>query len=205
MDKSILGNYLSTINPNYYWLNLIDTYLTGKIPLEKFVNKIKVLLWYDKSDPISSSKHNEYINYYTKLVMNEDLNNKSVGIIYTDITELYNININEEYKERLQALEIVLKLKNVNYKICSEKFDSFDILIPLTSFAIFTEEMNNIDKNKLLYIDNNNYTVINNSNQNIDVLKSSYDVIHVIDCYIKYDIFKFYNYNYIIVNNNNKQ
>ena len=197
MDQILLVNFLrNEINPNIKWYKVAEAFLNNTIDIEKFLTIVKRYAWIDKDIGIVD-KFNEHLKYYTELLMSKNVTNMKIGILYTDLNN-YSIYTQNDYKDRLEALEIVLKLRRCEYEVCNniDEANKKDCIIPLTSFAIDCNELERLDKNKLFYIGNNNYTIINKKSETMSYL---FDVFHITLNYIYDNDSKKYNYNYMTI------
>lgn len=203
MDQLFLATVLKNeINKHTSWLKLIDRFLTNDIDLNTFLKTIKGHYWAYKDDGLVMTTTNKYLKYYTELVMTKNVHGKTITILFTNLDD-YSELIKNDYKERLEILETILQLKNYKYDISDniDKANEYDYIIPLTSFAVNSSDLERLDKNKLYYVGDNNYTIIKlKNNKTKDELKYLYDLVHIILNYLLDDKDdKIYNYNYIYI------
>lgn len=187
MEKVILCEFLkNSINGNISWIHLVERYLTGAIDKKTFFLNIKRYAWINKRKnlPPQTYSTNKLIHEYTKIIMNGSLKNKSIGILYTDLNS-YTRYIIIQYEKRLNILETILNMKRYKYTICNtvEEVNKFDVIIPLTSFAVKDIDKK-IDKNKLLYYDHNNYSIIIANKLMFPIYIQMYTLIHEILMYV---------------------
>ena len=201
MDLTILCNFLrDEINPNIVWRQTVEDFLSGRMPKKYFFNRIRSYAWYySDRNSLQTSEPNKYIKEYTYTIMSADLNNKLVGILFTDMSA-YPKPLEIEHIVRFNAIVSILLLKRYKVKKCVsvEEANECDVIIPLTSFA--TPDAEKLNKNKLLYTGSNNYSIIKTNAKMRPIVESVYNLIHEIIIFAKYDnSLKIYNYNYIFM------
>ena len=187
MEKVILCDFLkNSINENISWTHIVERFLTGAIDKKTFFLNIKRYSWINKKKNLPPPTHstNKLISEYTKIIMNGNLKNKSIGILFTDLSE-FTRYIRIQYIKRLDVLETILNMKRYKYTICNtvDEVNKFDVIIPLTSFAVKDIDKK-IDKNKLLYYDHNNYSIIIANKLMFPIYVQMYTLIHEILMYV---------------------
>ena len=199
MDTIILNNFLKEeINPNVIWTNLINAYLSGKCSKEKFIILVRNRGWVNKNIAFRDETYNQYLKTYTMTLMNGELHGKTIGILYSDLSTFCERLI-KDYAEKLRALTTIMDMKMFTYKICttSNQCNECDVIIPLTSFAL--KDADELDKNKLLFIGNNDYNIIKCTNRYKENYISIYNLIHAIRNVVRYKTSVEYDYYYIYI------
>lgn len=192
MDINILSKYLKeNFNNNIDWVKVLYKYDLNNLSKDnklKLLKKIKSLSWIDKSDPIEGSEYNDYLKYYTELLLIKNVKHKKI-LIYDSSDNIQQSYLKNELKTRLKTLKSILKMRDIKYNISNKlnEINEYDYIILLTPLKITQEEANKIDINKLIYKDNNNYTIIKHNKNNKDILTNIYNLIHDIYNYIKYE------------------
>ena len=221
MDYKELTKFLTEkINKNINWNEIINKFITSldsvgsylngspdekdKKNIEKFIKRVKLLGWIDKSDPIESTTRDYYNEYYTKLIMQTNYKNKHIGILYKESDNINSFVFN--YSERVDVLDNLLTFKGISHTISNEvaEVNKTDIIIILTQFEYDNEELKRIDKNKLITPTDEYYNIIHTKenkedNETDETIKTTYDFIHLLETYMKTEqiIIKKYPYIYI--------
>lgn len=221
MDYKELTKFLTEkINKNINWNEIINKFITSldsvgsylngssdekdKKNIEKFIKRVKLLGWIDKSDPIESTTRDYYNEYYTKLIMQTNYKNKHIGILYKESDNINSFVFN--YSERVDVLDNLLTFKGISHTISNEvaEVNKTDIIIILTQFEYDNEELKKIDKNKLITPTDEYYNIIHTKenkkdNETDETIKTTYDFIHLLETYMKTEqiIIKKYPYIYI--------
>ena len=208
INKNI--NWNEIINKFITSLDSVESYLNGssdekdKKNIEKFIKRVKLLGWIDKSDPIESTTRDYYNEYYTKLIMQTNYKNKHIGILYKETDNINSFVFN--YSERVDVLDNLLTFKGISHTITNEvaEVNKTDIIIILTQFEYDNEELKRIDKNKLITPTDEYYNIIHtkenkDDNETDETIKTTYDFIHLLETYMKTEqiIIKKYPYIYI--------
>ena len=206
MDYDILQKYLNTyVNPNIDWKSLMNKNMlflddieneNNKKYVEKFIRKVKLLGWIDKSDPIEDTRRDYYIEHYTRLIHSIDIHDKHVMILVPKTHDIY------DDEERVDVLCNLLTFKGIQYTVTDDvnKCDECDILFIVPQFDRSVEEYNKIDKSKLTNPTDEYYDIVRAKSENdIKRQKYTYDFIHTIERYMKTDEITNKHYNYVVI------
>ena len=233
MNYQILTKYLTEkINNNINWFEVINKYITSldniekylnnsadekdKNNIEKFIKRVKLLGWIDKSDPIESSLRDYYNEYYTKLINKYNYKNKYVCLLckYRDennkLCKLYSNNTDiYDYKERVSILDNILTFKGIEHKITTEisEANNYDIIILISQFEYGEEELKQIDKSKFIKPTDTYYNIVYANENDTTLTKEeyikqtqiTYDFIHLIELYMITGNIIINRYHYIII------
>lgn len=147
--KDKLINYLTGINENIDWSDFINTNMA--LPREKFLNKIKSLVWVDKDiEYDNGTKENSNLFLYYTTLLNkyyplfQSPNNSSeteAQIYILDIAEGENrISplddfIIDEIRNKLNVLCRLLSSMRIKYKLVSELDENAKLVIPTGSIT----------------------------------------------------------------------
>lgn len=147
--KDKLINYLTGINENIDWSNFINTNMT--LPREKFLNKIKSLVWVDKDiEYDNGTKENSNLFLYYTTLLNKyyplfqspsNSSDMETQIYILDIAEGENrINplddfIIDEIRNKLNVLCRLLSSMRIKYKLVNKLDKNAKLIIPTGSIT----------------------------------------------------------------------
>lgn len=147
--KDKLINYLTGINENIDWSDFINTNMT--LPREKFLNKIKSLVWVDKDieyDNGTKENSNLFLYYTTLLNKYYSLFQSPKNLSETE-TQIYILDIAEgenrisplddfiidEIRNKLNVLCRLLSSMRIKYKLVNKLDENAKLIIPTGSIT----------------------------------------------------------------------
>ena len=203
------------VNPNIYWRQFLKDDIVVIEQFDKFTtdeninkrimkifNKIKNTAWEDKppGEENQNNPRNKILEKAVEIFMNNDYKNKTIGILLCgkDSENLPSYYY-DKYKKYSKTIKTVGEYFGYDVKIFDnvDDLNNCDVIFPLSLFLLSKEDINKLQLEKIVYPTFHDYNIImKNYNYNKETF---FNFIHTIDNFINYNDINIYQYNYLEV------